>query len=207
MLVNHRRALPNSIFIRRKNNPMNLSVFNLVQLALNGILVGGVYALVALGIVVVNKASGVFNFAHGFMMLLGAMIFWQVFTIPPSVGFALVLGIIAGSIVTEGLAYQRAENENAFLQTRLQRWQTQLTDIRFQKKIGAGFVVGMIVYWMLRNIENDILRGALGAVIGSAAMGLAIERVTIRPLLGQPPLSTIVMTLAVALILQGLTAL
>ncbi len=47
----------------------------IVQTLISGVLVGGVYGLVALGIVVINKASGVFNFAHGWMMVVGGMIF------------------------------------------------------------------------------------------------------------------------------------
>ena len=53
----------------------------IVQTLISGILVGGIYGLVALGIVVINKASGVFNFAHGWMMVVGGMIFWSFFTV------------------------------------------------------------------------------------------------------------------------------
>ena len=53
----------------------------IVQTLISGVLVGGVYGLVALGIVVINKASGVFNFAHGWMMVVGGMIFWSFFTV------------------------------------------------------------------------------------------------------------------------------
>jgi branched-chain amino acid transport system permease protein len=38
---------------------------------LNGLALGSVYALVALGFVVIFKASGVLNFAHGSLLLLG----------------------------------------------------------------------------------------------------------------------------------------
>jgi len=54
--------------------------YRLVQSTITGVLVGGVYALIALGIVVINKASGVFNFAHGWMMLFGGLIFYSFFS-------------------------------------------------------------------------------------------------------------------------------
>ena len=38
---------------------------------LNGLALGSVYALVALGFVIIFKASGVINFAHGSLLLLG----------------------------------------------------------------------------------------------------------------------------------------
>src|SRR5688572_28773614 len=46
---------------------------------LNGLGVGGVYALIALGLVLAFRATGTFNFAHGGLMTLGALILgkWQ----------------------------------------------------------------------------------------------------------------------------------
>ena len=38
------------------------SFADVLQALLNGVMVGGLYALIALGIVVINKSSGVFNF-------------------------------------------------------------------------------------------------------------------------------------------------
>lgn len=47
-----------------------------VQLALNGLVVGSIYALVALGFVIIYKSSGVLNFAQGEFLLLGGYVFW-----------------------------------------------------------------------------------------------------------------------------------
>lgn len=44
---------------------------DLLDLALGGLALGAVYALVALGFVIVFRASGVLNFAHGSLLLLG----------------------------------------------------------------------------------------------------------------------------------------
>lgn len=46
-----------------------------VDVTIKGILVGAIYAIIAVGIVIINKASGVFNFAHGAMMLITAWFF------------------------------------------------------------------------------------------------------------------------------------
>src|SRR5438128_11882936 len=46
-----------------------------LQLALNGIVVGSIYALVALGFVIIYKSSGILNFAQGEFLLLGAYVF------------------------------------------------------------------------------------------------------------------------------------
>lgn len=46
------------------------------QQIINGILNGGTIALIALGIVLIYKASEVFNFAHGQMVMIGAYLVW-----------------------------------------------------------------------------------------------------------------------------------
>ncbi|RMG84626.1 MAG: hypothetical protein D6712_10965, partial [Chloroflexi bacterium] len=42
-------------------------------------MLGSIYAIMALGIVVINKASGVFNFAHGAMMMIAGYMFFSFF--------------------------------------------------------------------------------------------------------------------------------
>ncbi|MEO5723428.1 MAG: branched-chain amino acid ABC transporter permease [Ilumatobacteraceae bacterium] len=45
-----------------------------LQLAFQGISLGSIYALIALGFVIVYKGSGVFNFAHGQFVMAGAYV-------------------------------------------------------------------------------------------------------------------------------------
>ena len=49
------------------------SVFFAMEAALNGLTVGVLYSLVALGFVLIFKASGIFNFSQGVMALFAAM--------------------------------------------------------------------------------------------------------------------------------------
>lgn len=69
-----------------------------------GILVGGIYALVALGWVIIYKCSGVLNLAMGELTLIGAYLTWSFYGwgIPfiPAIFLTLVVGIILG-ILTE----------------------------------------------------------------------------------------------------------
>lgn len=46
------------------------------QLVLSGLMIGGIYALIALGFVLIYKASGVFNFAQGELLLVSAYFCW-----------------------------------------------------------------------------------------------------------------------------------
>ncbi len=56
----------------------------LLQLILSGLAVGSLYALVALGFVLIYKATDILNFAHGEAMLVGALICYVLvgFSIP-----------------------------------------------------------------------------------------------------------------------------
>lgn len=106
---------------------------NPLQLIVSGLLVGGVYAFIALGIVLVFKATGVFNFAAGHIMTLGAF-----------------------------LAYM------------------------FMVQLGLPVWVGI-----------------LGAMVVAAVLGLLVERLALRRLIGQPHMSALMATLALAYFLQG----
>jgi len=102
-------------------------------LFINGILLGGVYALVALGMVLIYKSSGILNFAQGYFISLAAYICWS---------FLVKYGI---------------------------------------PLFWSFFLTGVIL----------------------CLLSLLIERFTLRPLIGQPVLSTIVMTIALGLVLEG----
>jgi branched-chain amino acid transport system permease protein len=52
---------------------MPVEFLNLLEVVVNGLMVGILYALVALGFVLIFKASGIFNFAQGVMALFAAL--------------------------------------------------------------------------------------------------------------------------------------
>ena len=101
---------------------------------ISGIMVGCVYALIALGFVLIFKSSHVFNLAQGEFLLFGACIGWV---------FATTLG--------------------------LNFWLTLLLTI--------------------------ICCGILGALV---------ERIVLRPLIGEPLLSIIMLTIALSMFLKGI---
>ncbi|MEU9733044.1 branched-chain amino acid ABC transporter permease [Streptomyces sp. NPDC048002] len=66
---------------------------------LNGLALGSVYALVALGFVIIFKASGVINFAHGSLLLLGG---YLTAVLHEDLGFAGALAVAV--LVTAAVA-------------------------------------------------------------------------------------------------------
>ncbi len=161
----------------------------LIQTTITGLLVGGVYALIALGIVIINKASGVFNFAHGSMMLGGGLLFYSFFSvsnISPGIGGAFALATVIIVVTMNG--WRELLNPRTLL-------------------LGAAAAVVLTVLMTLPGPENRMLRAIVGSVVGSVLLGLAIERFTIRPLIGQPLFTMVLMTLAVSELLNGLNQL
>ena len=113
----------------------------------SGIALGAIYALLALGLVLIYKATQVLNFAHGALAALGAF-------------FAAYLATVInfpGRYVT-------------FLPTTAQ--------------------------WIL---------SALVAVLITAVVGLVLERLAIRPMIGEPLFSVVMITIALDIVIRTIT--
>jgi len=100
---------------------------------ITGLATGGIYALVALGFVLIYKSSDVINFAQGDLLLVGAYVGW--------------------ALSTAGLPFPLA------------------------------FVLTLIV---------------------AACVGLLIERIVLRPMIGEPIIAVIIVTLGLSSMLRGL---
>lgn len=162
-----------------RTGELNLKTSRLVQSTITGILVGGVYALIALGIVLINKASGVFNFAHGFMMLFGGLFFYSFFST------SNISPLVSGTLATLTVVIVLSMNS----------WR----DVIKPKNVAYG-VVAIVVLTVLMSLPGrdlQFIRAIVGALVGAVLTGLAIERFTIRPLIGQPLFTAVLMTLAI----------
>jgi branched-chain amino acid transport system permease protein len=111
---------------------------------LNGVALGAVYALLALGFVIIFKATQVINFAHGSLAAIGAFL---------TAAFFTVLNF-PGRLLPDLPTWAR---------------------------------------WSL---------SALCAVVAAALVGLAVERVFIRPMVGEPLFSVAIITVGADIILR-----
>lgn len=103
-----------------------------LQIGFQGLALGAKLALVALGFVVIYKATGVINFAQGGLVLFGAYLAFNLGT----------------------------------------TW-------------GLPFYLSMVV-----------------AMVGGAVLGAVVERVALRPMIGQPPFAAIMITIGVLFVLE-----
>ncbi|WP_198971084.1 branched-chain amino acid ABC transporter permease [Xylophilus sp. ASV27] len=78
----------------------SLQVF--AQLTANGVAVGAIYALVALGLVLIYKATEVLNFAHGDLLVVAAFSAWGLITVA---GLPFWLAVLLTVLITAAMAY------------------------------------------------------------------------------------------------------
>ena len=79
-------------------------LYELAELSINGALVGLMYALVALGIVLIFKASSVANLAQGALVMVGAYLTWaSMELLGAPIWAAIPLGIIAMFFIGRGI--------------------------------------------------------------------------------------------------------
>jgi branched-chain amino acid transport system permease protein len=77
---------------------MEAALVQFLQLSLNGIAIGSIYALVALGLVMTYKATEVLNFAHGDILMASAFVGWGLISVaglPFWVAVPVTMGIAA----------------------------------------------------------------------------------------------------------------
>lgn len=112
-----------------------------LELSSSGLLIGGLYALIALGIVLVYKATEVVSLAHGQLLAFGALFFWVGFVglgLPLwlSLLIALALGGLLG-FMTERLCLRPLIGQPLF----------------------AGFLMTFAIFMVLDGIFQLILKG------------------------------------------------
>ena len=74
----------------------------LAQILVNGILLGGLYAVMALGLALVWGVLNIVNLAHGAFIMLGAYLSWHLFTY---LGIDPFLGLPITAVVMFGVGY------------------------------------------------------------------------------------------------------
>src|SRR5438445_9126432 len=87
---------------------MNDQVVFLLQLVITGVAVGAVYSLMALGFVLIYKASTVVNFGPGELVLFGAYVAWATILnmkLPLAVALplTLVVAILLAFVIARGV--------------------------------------------------------------------------------------------------------
>ena len=120
----------------------------LAQLALGGIANGCIYGLVALGFVLIYKATEGINFAQGDLMMLGAFITLTMVN-EAWLGLPFWLGVLVAIVVMGGMGSQVGVVIAAIVMIGLPEWFRELQEYRMLF-FGAGMV--LIMVWRPRGL-------------------------------------------------------
>lgn len=111
------------------------------QLLVNGLAVGSIYVLIALGLDIILRGNGILNFAHGQIYMLGAYVFFFTFIthgmLRLNYGVALILAALAMAILG-ALTY-------VCIFGIVQRWFTPTTPLSYQLLMSAMASVGLMM--------------------------------------------------------------
>src|SRR6186713_2869211 len=90
-------------------NPGDFRMDIFIQQIINGLVLGSVYALVALGYTMVYGIINLINFAHGEVLMVGALTSWTVVTALAGTGMPgwllMLISLIAAIVVCSALNY------------------------------------------------------------------------------------------------------
>lgn len=126
----------------------------IIQLTIQGLALGAIYALIALGFVIIYKATEVINFAHGALMLIGTYV---------------TFSLVSGTVPNVGT----------------------LDD--FPSWLG---------WWLDLPIAIRFSLSALIAALLVAGLGVLVERLLLRKMVGQPVFAVVLITLGLELALS-----
>jgi branched-chain amino acid transport system permease protein len=154
-----------------------------VTLAVGGLFLGAIYALVALGFVTIFRATGVINFAQGSVLLLGAYVIGR---LDDSIGFwpAALVGILAAalaSLLVDVLLIRRVRGADLGTLAILTLGVDILLLTELTREIGTD-VVNIGAPWGddvvevagIRVAESRVLAGAVALVL-VAALAAAVK--------------------------------
>ena len=172
----------------------------LPQQIVNGISVGSIYALIAVGYTMVYGVLQLINFAHGDVFMVGAIVSYYAATrrIAPTMPWWLHVVIIAALLL--GLAVQRVISGN---------WRRALGRvlpfiILYLALVPGLFIVSAISRWPRLAGTSWTMAGfaLLVALLACGALGFTIERLAYRPLRNKPRINSLITAIGISLLLE-----
>jgi len=156
----------------------------------NGVAIGSVLLIAALGLAIVFGLMGVINLAHGELMMLGAystyitqLIFKQVSFLKPFYDSYVIFAIGIAFLVsgTVGILLERTIIRRLYgspLETLLATWGVSLILQQFVRSVPLAYGSGLVIAIFIGLItplflSNDLLHGAKGRLIRSCTWGMS----------------------------------
>ena len=132
----------------------------------DGFVAGILYSLIALGFVLIFKASGVFNFAQPIMVVFSALTLVSLYELSHGV-FGQIAGAVFAVIGTLVIMYLLAFSVERFI---LRKLVNQDPNILFMSTIGLTFVIIGGAQWIFGGVPRVMITEELGLPTGSSTL-------------------------------------
>jgi len=157
---------------------MNGALDLFAQVTVNGIAVGAIYALVALGIVLIHKATEVLNFAHGDILVLSAFSAWALIELA-GLPFWLVVVLVASGVAMlsygiDSMIVRRIAGQPQFAGVML----TIALAFMIRGAVGMGFGTESQSYTTPWSGQSSVLLGVSVSNLSLVILGVALAITT-----------------------------
>jgi branched-chain amino acid transport system permease protein len=179
---------------------MDMSFF--LQLTINGILLGGFYALMAAGFSLSWRVTRIINLAHGEFVLMGAYLAWFLLNPKEAIGLELGVNVPIMGLVMVGLAVSLGLLLNRFF---LGRWVNYPWQRRSASYI-AGAILAILFYaiWSASDFTpiDPFLAIPLIALF-FFGLGYILQDTLLNRLVERPFLTMLLVTFAIKIMLEN----
>jgi branched-chain amino acid transport system permease protein len=167
------------------------------EVVLGGLMTGVMYALVALGFVLIYKASGVFNFAQGAMVLFAALSLARLAGGGLEDSHVIAAAVVVGIVIAVLAMRLLAKAPGRGVKKATSRW------ISMGIPVASGAVAGIVLWRVFGNAGWPMWLALCGAAAIMLVLSVGIEKLVLRQLVNQEGVVLLMATLGVAYFLEG----
>jgi branched-chain amino acid transport system permease protein len=152
-----------------------LDVF--LQQSVNALALGGIYALLALGLAVVFSIVRLINFAHGEVMTIAGYGMWFVLVLSLPVAAAILAGLVFATLAAmsmERVAFRQMRGADVTTLLITSFAVSQIIQVLLQNGISARPVAVVLPDWLTANVTLGPVRVGMVSVLSIAVVAAAL---------------------------------
>ncbi|MEM8789244.1 MAG: branched-chain amino acid ABC transporter permease [Pseudomonadota bacterium] len=148
-----------------------------IQQTINALSLGGIYALLALGLAVVFSIVRLINFAHGEVMTVTGYGMWFVLLLNLPVLVAIAVGIVSAVVIAvamERVAFRQMRGADVTTLLITSFAVSQIIQVLFQNGISARPVAVVLPDWLTASVMLGPVRVGMASILSILVVGAAL---------------------------------
>lgn len=145
----------------------------IIQQTINALSLGGIYALLALGLAVVFSIVRLINFAHGEIMTVAGYAIWFSLALEAPVAAAILLGLAAAAlsaVAMERVAFRAMRGANVTTLLITSFAVSEIVKVLFQNGISARPVPIAMPSWLTSTLDLGVARVGMISIVSIVAV-------------------------------------